>query len=174
LRVIQLHRILHRPFAFYTSLRSRQVSPPHKQLLHRIFAWLHAAHVGLNVIVSRHVLQSQRVCARAASRFQSNGSIPFRDTGTYETGGNVILTGPNHSRAQAFEDMATQMAPLFNPFFQRYGHSVTHSLPDRLANVCPYRQFMCAITQSHERTPKGVPIDSAPDLYQAAGSKELD
>jgi hypothetical protein len=70
--------------------------------------------------------------------------------------------------------MATQMAPLFNPFFQRYGHSVTHSLPDRLANVCPYRQFMCAITQSHERTPKGVPIDFAPDLYQAAGFKELD
>src|SRR6202022_1394882 len=63
---------------------------------------------------------------------------------------------------------------LFDPFFQGYGHCVTHSLPDRLANVCPYRQFMCAIAQSHERTPKGVPIDSAPDLYQAAGSKELD
>ena len=69
---------------------------------------------------------------------------------------------------------AERMAPLFAPFFQGYGHRVTHSLPDRLANVCPYRQFMCAITQSHERTPKGVPIDFAPDLYQAAGSKELD
>ena len=33
--------------------------------------------------------------------------------------------------------------------------------------------FMCAITQSHERTAKGVPFDFAPDLYQAAGSKEL-
>jgi hypothetical protein len=63
---------------------------------------------------------------------------------------------------------------LFDPFFQGYGHCATRSLPDRLANVCPYRQFMCAITQSHERTPKRVPIDFAPDLHQAAGSKELD
>jgi len=44
----------------------------------------------------------------------------------------------------------------------------------RLANVSPHQQFMCAITQSHERTLKGVPIDFAPDLYQAAGFKELD
>jgi|HubBroStandDraft_2_1064218.scaffolds.fasta_scaffold490980_1 hypothetical protein len=47
-------------------------------------------------------------------------------------------------------------------------------LPDRLANVSPYQQFLCAITQSYERTLKGVPIDLAPDLYQAAGFKELD
>jgi hypothetical protein len=33
---------------------------------------------------------------------------------------------------------------------------------------------MRAVTQSHERTPKGVPIDFAPDLYQAAGFEELD
>jgi hypothetical protein len=39
---------------------------------------------------------------------------------------------------------------LFDPFFQGYGHGVTLRLPDRSANVCPYRQFMCAITQSHE------------------------
>jgi hypothetical protein len=63
---------------------------------------------------------------------------------------------------------------LPDPFFQGYGHFVTHILPDRLANVCPNRQFMFAITQSHERTPKGVPIDFAPNLYQAAGFKELD
>jgi hypothetical protein len=63
---------------------------------------------------------------------------------------------------------------LFDPFFQGYDHGVTHILPDRLANVSPYRQFMCAITQSHERTPKGVPIDFAPHLYQAARFKEPD
>jgi|SRR5438034_5263856 len=63
---------------------------------------------------------------------------------------------------------------LFDPFFQGYGHCVTHRLPDRLANICPYGQFMCAITQSHERTPKGVPIDFATDLHQSAGPKELD
>jgi hypothetical protein len=63
---------------------------------------------------------------------------------------------------------------LFDSLFQGYGHRVTHSLPHRLANVCPHRQFMCAIAQSHERTPKGVAIDFAPDLYQAARSKELD
>jgi hypothetical protein len=37
-----------------------------------------------------------------------------------------------------------------DPFLQGYDHCVTHILPDRLANISPYRQFMRAITQSHE------------------------
>jgi hypothetical protein len=74
----------------------------------------------------------------------------------------------------AFAFASKMAANLFDPFFQGYDHCVTHMLPDRLANVGPYRQVMGAITQSHERSPKGVPIDCAPHLYQAAGFKELD
>jgi hypothetical protein len=63
---------------------------------------------------------------------------------------------------------------LSDPFFQGYGHGLTHILSDRLANVCPNWQFMCAITQSHERTPKRVAIDFSPHLYLAAGPEEFD
>jgi hypothetical protein len=82
--------------------------------------------------------------------------------------------GPITSTMESLAEQSPVLEELFDPFFQGYGHCVTLGLPDRLANVCPYRQFMCAVTQSHERTPKGVPIDFAPDLYQAASSKELD
>ncbi len=34
---------------------------PHKQFLNRFFAWVHVAHRGLNVIVSRYVLQRERI-----------------------------------------------------------------------------------------------------------------
>ena len=88
-----------------------------------------------------------------------------------------LWTSPQRHRQRPIASRAIPSSlwvDLFDPFFQGYGHCVTPSLPDRLANVCPCRQFMCAITQSHERTAKGVPIDFAPDLYQAAGSKELD
>ena len=63
---------------------------------------------------------------------------------------------------------------LSDPFLQGYGHCVTYIFPDLLANVCAHRQFMRAITQSHERTPTGVAIDFAADLHQSPGFKKLD
>jgi hypothetical protein len=36
---------------------------------------------------------------------------------------------------------------LSNPLFQEYRHCVTRIFPNRLADVCPYTQFMCAVTQ---------------------------
>jgi hypothetical protein len=59
-----LHRILRRPFAFYTPLRPTQIPEPHKQFLNCLFAWVHIAHRGLNVIVSSYVLQRERIRVR--------------------------------------------------------------------------------------------------------------
>ena len=52
---------MHRPFAFYTPLRPLQIPEPHKQFFNCLFAWVHVAHRGLNVIVSSYVLQSERI-----------------------------------------------------------------------------------------------------------------
>jgi hypothetical protein len=51
---------------------------------------------------------------------------------------------------------------------------VQPGLSHECGTVGAYRQFMRAITQSHERAPKGVAIDFAADLYQSPGSKKLD
>ena len=59
--ILGLHPILHRPFAFYTPLPPLQIPEPQKQFLNRLFAWVHVAHRGLNVIVSRYVLQRERI-----------------------------------------------------------------------------------------------------------------
>ncbi len=58
---------MHRPFAFYTPLRPLQIPEPQKQFLNRLFAWVHVAHRGLNVIVSRYVLQRERIGVPPAS-----------------------------------------------------------------------------------------------------------
>ena len=52
---------MHRPFAFYTHLRPLQISEPRKQPLYCLFAGMHVPHRGFNVIVSRHVLQRERI-----------------------------------------------------------------------------------------------------------------
>src|SRR4029077_10006462 len=84
------------------------------------------------------------------------------------------LANPPQSVVLTLQILLDCWRNLSDPFLQGYGHCVTHILPDRLAKVCVYRQFMRAITQSHERTPKGVAIDFAADLYQSPGSKKLD
>src|SRR6059036_1382975 len=63
---------------------------------------------------------------------------------------------------------------LIYSFFQGYGHCVARIFPDRFADVCPHGQFMSAITECHKRTPKRMPIDLAPYLYQTTRSKKLD
>jgi hypothetical protein len=45
--------------------------------------------------------------------------------------------------------------------------------PNRLASVCLHGQFVSAVTQGHERTAKGMPIDFARYLYQTTGSEKL-
>jgi hypothetical protein len=57
----RLHRILRRPFAFYTPLGPIQIPEPLKQFLNCLFAWVHIAHRGLNVIASSYVLQRERI-----------------------------------------------------------------------------------------------------------------
>jgi hypothetical protein len=112
----------------------------------------------------------------------------MKKTSTVRVNGNMIFKGlntawkPRPSAGRRFWRKLSSLRwirpllleELSDPFFQRYGHCVAHIFPNRLADFCPYGQFLSAITQSHERTAEGMPIDFARDLYQATSSKKLD
>ena len=63
---------------------------------------------------------------------------------------------------------------LLYSFFQNNRDLVAHILADHSSYICPYRQLMRAIAESHKGTPEGMPIDRASHLYQATRSKKLD
>lgn len=53
------------------------------------------------------------------------------------------------------------------------GDGVAYTFADGFAHVGVYWQLVGAVAQSHERAAKGMAIDLAANLYQAASAKKL-
>jgi hypothetical protein len=71
-----LHRILHPPRKIHACFGPLQSADAHKQLPDRLFARVHVAHVGLNVIVSGYVLQRERVRVLSGRGQESVATMP--------------------------------------------------------------------------------------------------
>ncbi len=85
----RLHRILQRPFAFYTGLRVRQVSQPREPSLHRILAWMSVRMlVSMVSCPATYCKVTGSVCLPASVRNVCRSGCN-RPTGTYELGFNL-------------------------------------------------------------------------------------
>src|SRR4029077_11859454 len=85
--------------------RPLQIPEPHKQFFNCLFAWVHIAHRGFNVIVASYVLQRERVRVLPGL---GQKAVPQRMETRVRVGLDLFASGSSYSRmGRPFEKVST-------------------------------------------------------------------